>query len=102
MVRGNFVSLFRSVVAFSLGIFSTVVADWKITVALGCCSVRVKLDLGLSTELTFRFLRRHLSHRGIPRCAGVGKGVYLHSLPLAQEQWLQVGSTLSHWTRITM
>lgn len=96
MVGGNFVSLFRSVVAFSLGIFGTVIADGKITITLGCCSVRVQLHLEPSTELTFRFLRRHLSHRGIPRCAGVGKGVYLHSLPFAQEQWLQVGSTLSH------
>lgn len=96
MVRGNFVSLFRSVVAFGLRIFGTMIADRKITVTLGCCSVRVQLKLGLSTELTLRFLRRHISHRGIPRCAGVGKGVYLHSLPLTQEQWLQVGSTLSH------
>ena len=38
MVRGNLVSLFRSVVAFVLGIFGTVIADRKITVTLGCCS----------------------------------------------------------------
>ena len=30
---------------------------------------------------TLRFLRRHRSQRGIPRCAGVGRGVYLHSRP---------------------
>lgn len=37
-------------------------------------------------EHTFRFFSRHLSHLGIPRCAGVGSGVYLHSRPAAQEQ----------------
>ena len=51
-------------------------------------------------EHTFRFFNRHLSHLGIPRCAGVGSGVYLHSRPAAHEQWLQVGSTRSHWPGI--
>ncbi len=29
---------------------------------------------------TLRFLSRHVSHRGTPRCAGVGSGVYLQTL----------------------
>lgn len=97
VVRGDLVALLRGVIAVGFAVLTTVVADRQIPVALHAAAGQPGHEIRvLCARHTLRFFIRQRSQRGIPLCAGVGRGVYLHSRPLAQAQWLHVGSTLSH------
>lgn len=97
MVCGDLVALLRSVIAVGLAVVATMVADRQVPVALQAAADQRVREISVQCGAhTLRFFIRQRSQRGMPLCAGVGRGVYLHSRPLAQAQWLHVGSTLSH------